>query len=95
MGGKSLSLSCKMLHVLTGVSCSIHLIVCTIGLRRRRREVLEEEQDLDEESFNQLAAGHDADGLPGDHCLPEDTTGAQFGVLWCRLLLLFFSHGWQ
>lgn len=73
-------------------SCSIYFaFVCTTGLRRRRREVLEEEEDMDEEDFQQLAAQHDADLLPGDHCLPEDTTGTQFGVLRCRLVSLFFS----
>ena len=45
-------------------------------LRKRKREVLEEDEDLSEDEVNKAKSAFDGDLLPSDWELPEDKTGA-------------------
>ena len=44
-------------------------------LRKRKREVLEDDEDLSEDEMNKAKSAFDGDLLPSDWQLPEDTTG--------------------
>ena len=45
-------------------------------LRKRKREVLSEDEDLSEDEATKAKSAFDGELLPGDWELPEDKTGA-------------------
>jgi hypothetical protein len=50
-----------------------------LKLRKRRRETLEEDEEMDEGEFQKLKDKSDKDLMPEDMALPEDDTGTMGG----------------
>lgn len=47
--------------------------MCDNELRKKKRQILEEDESMGEEDFRKEAEGHDT--MPSNMDLPEDTTG--------------------
>lgn len=61
---------------MTSVSFGVHSYGNWSSILKRKREVLEEDEDLSEDEVNKAKSAFDGDLLPSDWELPEDKTGA-------------------
>ena len=65
-------------------------------IRKKRREVLEYEEEIDEEKFDGMMASSLDNPMPGGFELPEDTTGTgDWGVFYAGVILWMNVKSWH
>lgn len=60
--------------------------------RKRKRQILEEDESMDEDEFAKLKK-EDESMMPFDMLLPEDNTGT-FRMTGCQRLMYFYPSSW-